>query len=73
MKRREFVSLVGSGAAVWPLAAWAQKPTIPVIGFINGTSPQGYGQFVAAFRRSTKSGALDRRIYPDLARACCAV
>ncbi|TFV41308.1 hypothetical protein [Bradyrhizobium niftali] len=51
MKRREFVSLVGSGAAVWPLAAWAQKPTIPVIGFINGTSPQGYGQFVAAFRR----------------------
>jgi len=51
MKRREFVSLLGSGAAVWPLAAWAQKPTIPVIGFINGTSPQGYGHFVAAFRR----------------------
>src|SRR5439155_26528677 len=50
MKRREFVSLVGSAAAVWPLAAWAQKPTMPVIGFINGTSPQGYGHFVAAFR-----------------------
>ncbi|MDE5440861.1 ABC transporter substrate-binding protein [Bradyrhizobium sp. CSA207] len=51
MKRREFVSLVGSAAAAWPLAAWAQHPTIPVIGFINGTSPQGYGHFVAAFRR----------------------
>jgi putative ABC transport system substrate-binding protein len=51
MKRREFVSLLGSGAAVWPLAAWAQKPAIPVIGFINGTSPEGYGHFVAAFRR----------------------
>ncbi|MGY4290786.1 putative ABC transport system substrate-binding protein [Bradyrhizobium sp. LM2.7] len=50
MKRREFVSLVGSAAAAWPLAAWAQHPTTPVIGFINGTSPQGYGHFVAAFR-----------------------
>lgn len=51
MKRREFVSLFGSCIAVWPLAAWAQKPAMPIIGFINGTSPQGYGHFVAAFRR----------------------
>ncbi|MCK1390170.1 ABC transporter substrate-binding protein [Bradyrhizobium sp. 1] len=51
MKRREFVSLAGSAAAVWPLAAWAQKRAMPVVGFINGTSPQGYGHFVAAFRR----------------------
>jgi putative tryptophan/tyrosine transport system substrate-binding protein len=36
---------------VWPLGAWAQKPTMPFIGFMNGTSPQGYGHFVAAFRR----------------------
>jgi len=36
---------------VWPLAAWAQQPTMPVIGFMNGTSPQGYGHFVAAFRQ----------------------
>lgn len=51
MKRREFVSLAGSAAVAWPLAAWAQQPAMPVIGFINGTSPQGYGHFVAAFLR----------------------
>jgi putative tryptophan/tyrosine transport system substrate-binding protein len=51
MKRREFVTMVGGAAVVWPLAAWAQQPTMPVIGFMNGTSPQGYGHFVAAFRQ----------------------
>jgi putative tryptophan/tyrosine transport system substrate-binding protein len=51
MKRREFVSLLGSAAVVWPVAARAQKPIMPVIGFINGTSPNGYGHFVAAFLR----------------------
>jgi putative ABC transport system substrate-binding protein len=36
---------------VQPLAAWAQQPTTPVIGFINGTSAQGYGHFVSSFRQ----------------------
>jgi putative tryptophan/tyrosine transport system substrate-binding protein len=62
IRRRELIVTLGSAAAVWPLCARAQQPTMPVIGFLNAASSKGYPRQLSAFLKGLEeTGYVDGR------------
>jgi putative tryptophan/tyrosine transport system substrate-binding protein len=58
MRRCEFTMLLGGAAVIWPLAVWAQQPSLPVIGFLNNGTPKINEDVQAAFRQGVSEAGI---------------
>jgi putative ABC transport system substrate-binding protein len=54
MKRRDFIALIGGTAVAWPLVARAQRPVMPVVGYLGIASPETFASRLRAFRQGLK-------------------
>ena len=70
MRRRDFIRFIAGSAAAWPIAAYAQQPALPVIGFLHAASPQGAVQLLSAFLKGlSEAGYVDEILRNELAEA----
>src|SRR5580704_9162178 len=56
MRRRDFIALFGGAAASWPVAAQAQQPAMPLVGFLADGTPEGFAPRLAAFKQGIADG-----------------
>lgn len=59
MRRREFIKVIAGSAAAWPLAAYAQQPAIPVVGYLGSETPEKFGIRLSAFQQGLSAMGFD--------------